>query len=341
MTPTQVLPVDPRSPDSATIDVAARVLRAGGLVAFPTETVYGLGGDATSDAAIRAIFEAKGRPQTNPLIVHLAETSQACELASHWPESATRLAERFWPGPLTIVLPKRPGLAEAVSAGRATVGLRVPDHDVALAMLRAVGLPIAAPSANRSTRVSPTCGHHVRDELAGRIDLILDAGPTPVGIESTVVDLTGERPRLLRPGAVTSDQLAAALGEEIAIVEVAASGQHALSSPGQMAVHYAPRTPLILVDVRELEEELAVSDLMRIGLIVPQPGRGEGDLRAPIRVEWQSPEEAARGLYATLRDWDDEDLDRIVVVMPPPTEAWRAVRDRLWRASRRWARPEG
>src|SRR5919202_2722131 len=206
------LPVDPEHPEPEPIARAAAVLKQGGLVAFPTETVYGLGANALDAAAVARIFAAKGRPAYNPLITHVADVAGARRLARHWPESAERLAAAFWPGPLTVVVPKRPEVPDAVTAGLDSVAVRVPAHPVALALLREAALPVAAPSANRSTQLSPTTARHVEQALGDRVDLILDGGPTRVGIESTVVDLTGDVPVLLRPGLLAARDLEPVVG---------------------------------------------------------------------------------------------------------------------------------
>ena len=199
-------------PEPAVIAEAAAILRRGGVVAFPTETVYGLGANAMDAAAVQSIFAAKGRPADNPVIVHVADTAAARRLAAHWPDIATLLAEKFWPGSLTLILPKRPEMPEVVTAGGSTVGIRVPAHPIALELLRVAEIPIAAPSANRSTQISPTTAAHVMQSLNGRIDLVLDGGPTTGGLESTVLDLTVDPPRILRPGLVTRQQLQAVIG---------------------------------------------------------------------------------------------------------------------------------
>src|SRR4051794_39087740 len=209
---TTVLALHAIPPDPADVAVAAAVLHRGGLVAFPTETVYGLGANALDAAAVARIFAAKGRPATNPLIVHVAAAEHVWSVAADWPAVAARLAERFWPGPLTLVLPKAAAVPDAVTAGGPTVAVRVPAHPVALALLRAAGVPLAAPSANRSTELSPTTAGHVLHGLGGRIDLVLDAGPTAGGIESTVLDVTTNPPRLLRPGLVTPAMIEAVIG---------------------------------------------------------------------------------------------------------------------------------
>src|SRR5262249_11514941 len=223
---------------------AAEILRRGGLVAFPPESVYGLGAHALDREAVERIFAAKGRPATNPLIVHAADESAARALARAWPDAAMRLAQRFWPGPLTLVVPKAEAVPDIVTAGGTTVALRVPVHPVALALLREAGIPLAAPSANRSTQVSPTRAEHVLRGLDGRIDVLLDAGPTPGGIESTVLDVTTSPPRLLRPGLVTPREIEAIIGPiEFAQSMKAEAGQPQ-RSPGISGKHYAPRTPL-------------------------------------------------------------------------------------------------
>jgi L-threonylcarbamoyladenylate synthase len=284
------------------IPAAVAILRRGGLVAFPTETVYGLGADAANPLAVRRIFAAKGRPSSNPLIVHVASTAIARRYATDWPAAADRLAAAFWPGPLSIVLPRDATIADEVSAGRGTVGLRVPSHPLALALLAAFDGPVAAPSANRANHVSPTTAEHVRAELGDRVDLLLDGGPCAVGIESTVVDLTGARPALLRPGGVSREQLEAVVGP-VDVVHGSAA------SPGQGSRHYAPVTPAYRFE--------------RGG---PVPAGG-----VLMRCEG-NPDTYARTLYATLRALDGT-ADVIYVEMPPDEPAWAAVRDRLTRAT--------
>jgi L-threonylcarbamoyladenylate synthase len=320
------------------IERAAELLRWGRLVAFPTETVYGLGADATNPSAIEAIYRTKGRPSTNPLIVHVASAEIARRYAAAWPVEAARLAERFWPGPLTIVLPKNAVIPDNATAGLGTVGLRVPNHPLALELLRAFDGPLAAPSANRSTRVSPTTARHVREEfpeseaaggLAGNEPaMILDGGACEVGIESTVLDLSGERPRILRPGRVTAADLEPILGP-VGAGPVSVKGDTPAVSPGQQDVHYAPRTPTYRFDTSQR------------GVISPD-GNGIVVL-SPLRVfkEWgpivalpNHPGEYARHLYAVLRRLDGEGLRAIFVEMPPDRPEWAAVRDRLMRATR-------
>jgi len=242
------------NPLPQSIDRAVQILRAGGLVAFPTETVYGLGADATNSVAVGRIFAAKGRPATNPLIAHVADEQVARRYAADWPESAGALVRAFWPGPLTLVLPKRPGgVVAQATAGLPSVALRAPDHPLAIALLRAFDGPIAAPSANRSTHVSPTIAKHVRDELGGSVDLVLDGGPCRVGIESTVIDLTTSKPTILRPGAVTREQIEQVIGP-VRLFAGAVDPAHAAASPGQQEVHYAPVTPAFRFEAAELDK---------------------------------------------------------------------------------------
>jgi L-threonylcarbamoyladenylate synthase len=335
---TRVLTVDPENPDPAALDEAAAVLRRGGLVAFPTETVYGLGADATNPAAVARIFEAKGRPPTNPLIVHADDVAMARTAVTSWPVRAAKLTHRFWPGPLTIVLPRAPGIADAVSAGLDTVGVRVPDCHVARELICRLGRPVAAPSANRSNRVSPSTAEHVLKDLEGRVDLVIDGGRTHVGIESTVFDLMTDPPRLLRPGAVTAGQISRALGVEVSAPRGGAAEGGPQRSPGLSEVHYSPKARVFVTEPEQVLTEPGVYP-WRIALLVA--GRRVPETPGVYfeRVDWHEPAEAARQLYATLHRWDDLDVHRIDVVLPPgEDDTWQGVRDRLWRASRRWAR---
>ena len=305
------------------IQEAAELIRRGRLVAFPTETVYGLGANALDPTAVALIYEAKGRPAGSPLIVHAASIEMARELAAEWPEAAETLARRYWPGPLTLVLPKRPCVPDIVTAGLGTVGLRVPAHPVALALIRAAGVPIAAPSANRFSGLSPTTAGHVRDSLGSRVDLILDGGPTDVGIESTVLSLAGERPVLLRPGMISQREIE----ERIGPVEMAsAGGPGPHPSPGMHRKHYSPKTRLLLVK----------------GGAVPGQGKGgyvgvSTEPAGPVaRLVWMPPDAAtyAAVLYQTLHRLDREGLDWIAVEQPPEDPDWAAILDRLKRAAK-------
>jgi L-threonylcarbamoyladenylate synthase len=311
------------------IEQAARTLRAGRLVAFPTETVYGLGAVATNDRAVAAIFAAKGRPRFNPLIVHVADAAAARTLG-RWNDAAERLAARFWPGALTLVLPPSEScpLSLLVSAGGDTVGLRAPAHPVAQALLEATGLPIAAPSANPAGQVSPTTAEHVAAGLGDRIDLIIDGGPCPIGLESTVLDLTCTPPRLLRPGGIAREQLEAEIGA-LGAPDPALRGER-LRSPGQLASHYAPARPLRLdaVTVAADEAMLAFGPHPLLGAATTLNLSEAGDL-----------EEAAANLFAMLRALDRPEY-RAIAVMPIPARGLgEAIRDRLMRAAA--PRPEG
>jgi L-threonylcarbamoyladenylate synthase len=334
---TQRLVVDPLTVDPDSILAAARILHAGGLVAFPTETVYGLGAWLEDEKAIQRIFEVKGRSRHNPLIVHALETSSARSLVRHWNERAELLARAFWPGPLTLVLPRSTLVRDVVSAGQGTVGVRVPDHPVALALLRAVG-PIAAPSANRSTRISPTRAEHVLKDLDGRIEMVLDAGPTRVGIESTVLDLTADPARILRPGAITRTQIENVLGESVCVLPHGHHTERSALSPGQMEVHYAPRADVHLIDENGLHGLLADPSghrdavLLALGVELPANVRGFAEV-----AQLHSPVEAAKHIYAMLHQWDDRGIRSIHVIGPPPTDDWRSLGDRIWRASRKWS----
>lgn len=306
----------------AALEQAVALLRAGQLVAFPTETVYGLGGDATSDETVAAIFAAKGRPQFNPLIVHLWRADQAERLAQI-DSRAALLMQRFWPGPLTLVLRRAPRcpIALLASAGLDTIALRVPAHPLALELLRAVGRPIAAPSANRSGRVSPTTADHVLSELDGRIAAVLDGGPCPIGVESTVVDLSSRTPLLLRPGGIAVEELEPLLGP----LAAPAPGE-APRAPGMLASHYAPHLPLRLEATAVAPSEA----LLAFGPSAP-PGAAE--------TRWLSKsgnvDEAAAQLFAMLRALDRPDFSAIAVMPIPEQGLGRAINDRLRRAATR------
>lgn len=305
--------------NESAIAEAIEILRRGGLVAIPTETVYGLAAHALDAAAVARIYEAKGRPANNPLIVHVASLEQARSLSSAWPDEAEALAARFWPGPLTIVVPRASTVPDIVTAGGSTVAVRVPSHPVARALADA--LPLAAPSANRSNMISPTTAEHVAKGLGDRVDLILDAGPTTAGIESTVVHAT-ER-RLLRPGTITVAELESVMGP---LAPLAHGGHDAiLPSPGMTARHYAPRAPLEVVE----DDVSRVGELRARGVVVAWIGF---DASADVVMPRDAAAYASR-LYAALHAVDGT-VDRIVVAAVPPDAAWLGVRDRLSRASR-------
>ncbi len=334
---TDVVPLDPAAPDPGGIARAGAVIRAGGLVAFPTETVYGLGGNALDAAAVGRIFAAKGRPASNPVIVHVADEADVLNVAAAWPTTAARLAEHFWPGPLTLVLPRGPGVPDVVTAGGPTVAVRCPDHPVARALIRAAGVPVAAPSANRSTGLSPTQAWHVEKSLAGRIDLILDGGPCRGGIESTVVDVSGGVPRVLRPGLVTVPMLEAVVGPVRSPGDEPASEGEVARSPGQMARHYSPRTPLTLVYSQAMALHLQMR-ATRLGKRVVVIGFERMELcGGGVPPYFGMPRDAERyaaQLYNVLHAFDDGlPLDQLIVVMPPDMPEWSGVRDRLTRAA--------
>jgi L-threonylcarbamoyladenylate synthase len=302
------------------IQKAADLLRRGQLVAFPTETVYGLGADATNRSAVRKIFTAKGRPSNNPLIVHVANAQTARRFALDWDDRATRLAGRFWPGPLTLVLRKKSEIVDEATAGLPTVGLRVPNHSMALELLRAFGGPIAAPSANRSNRVSPTRAEHVRQEFGETIPMVLDGGACQVGIESTVLDLTGS-PRILRPGGIGLEAIQEVLGESVVQATTTQAIHKPMLSPGQLPVHYAPAAPAYYYTPSQRHRIDAWAASHPNVAVLPVGG--------------QTPAEYARQFYANLRQ-ADATAQIILIEMPPDEPAWTAVRDRLMRAARPW-----
>ncbi len=291
---------------------AAELIRNGELVAFPTETVYGLGANALDAGAVRRIFELKGRPATSPLIVHVDSVMMAKRLVTEWPAQADELVRHHWPGPLTLVLPKQPVVPDIVTAGLNTVGIRMPSHPVALELIGAAGFPIAAPSANRFTQLSPTTAEHVRAAFGDRV-LVLDGGPTQVGIESTVVSLAGPEPVLLRPGMIAFEE----------IRRVTDPGAEAHPSPGMHERHYSPRTRVRLSDGARIPPGRVAY------LWWNQPAPASKSVRMPA-----SPAGYAAVLYGTLHDLDTEGWDLIVVERPPATLEWAGIRDRLERASK-------
>lgn len=330
----RVLRVSPTAPEKPAIDEAAAVLRRGGLVAFPTETVYGLGANALDAAAVAGIFAAKGRPSYNPLIVHVADEGAARALAREWPDIASRLARAFWPGPLTLVLRKREFIPDAVTAGLDSVALRVPAHPVALALLRAAQVPLAAPSANRSTELSPTTAQHVARSLGDRVELVLDGGPTSVGIESTVVDLRGTRPTILRPGVIGARELEPVIGGLGNREET--RGEAPRPSPGMLDRHYAPRARLVLF--AKADAERAAAEIHRVHAEGEQVGAVVISAELPgvtdvLRMSHQ-PTEYAQRLYAALHELDERGVGVVFVERVPNGDEWDGVRDRLERATR-------
>jgi L-threonylcarbamoyladenylate synthase len=320
---------------------AASILRSGGLVAFPTETVYGLGANALDAAAVERIFAAKQRPHWDPVIVHIADIARARALTLAWPPAAEQLAAVFWPGPLTMLLPRTAQIPDACTAGREKVGLRMPSHPVALALIAAAGVPVAAPSANRFGYTSPTSAAHVLADLDGRIDAILDAGSCAVGVESTVLDPTIDPPVIYRPGGITPEQIRRVLGNvTVAQPEISntdAAPPESLPSPGLGIRHYAPRARLLLV-----ESEIELSCVLehearehRVGVLLPTDWDTPGmDVSVLPWGTWSDPESLARHLYLQLRALDDLGVDVIVCPMPPSDGIGLAIRDRLRKAAK-------
>lgn len=296
------------------ISDAAEIIRKGGLVAFPTETVYGLGANALDPAAVQKIFETKGRPETSPLIVHVASVEMAREVVAEWPPLAEELARQWWPGPLTLVLAKKPVVPDIVTAGLPTVGVRMPNHPIALALIEAAGVPVAAPSANRFTGLSPTTAEHVKAAFGDAVP-VLDGGPCAVGIESTVVAIEGDKLKLLRPGMISLGELEAP----------AAPAGEAHPSPGMHEKHYSPRTRLILVSSASELPDRTGAYVWRVAL-----GPAARAVRMPLDAE-----PYAAQLYRVLHQLDAENWPWIAVEIPPDTPGWTAVRDRLKRAAGR------
>lgn len=319
-----------------TIEEAAALLAAGEVIAFPTETVYGLGADATNAAAIAKIFTAKGRPGDNPLIVHIGTTEQLPQVVSEIPDTARKLMDAFWPGPLTIILPKQPEIAENATAGLSSVGVRIPAHPVALSLLNTVKRPIAAPSANVSGRPSPTQARHVAEDLSGKIAGILDGGATDIGLESTVLDCTSIPPTILRPGGVTRAQMEAVIGT----VHLAASlgdTEIAPKSPGMKYTHYAPSAPLIQVKGDDTLFRRVIADAQaegqRVGILVPEQ---QGAYAADVVLTCGSMDDLqsiSRRLYDALREFDKHALDVIYLAPFYAEDLGEAITNRLQKAS--------
>lgn len=318
---------------------AADIIRRGGLVAFPTETVYGLGADALDAGAVEKIFAAKQRPHWDPVIVHVADVAGARGLTLAWPEAAERLAAAFWPGPLTMLLPRTSRIPDVCTAGREKAGVRLPAHPVALALIAAAGVPIAAPSANRFGHTSPTTAEHVLADLDGRIDAILDAGACAVGVESTVLDPSRDPAIIYRPGGITAEQIRRVLGD-VVVAERGISAEtppETLESPGLGIRHYAPRARLLLVEsegeLRRVLEQQAGE--RRVGVLLPSGWAvpGAGAIALPWG-SWREPESLARDLYRQMRALDDRGVDVIVCPLPPAEGIGLAIRDRLRKAAK-------
>ena len=307
----------------------AEIIRNGGVVAFPTETVYGLGADAFNPMATARVFEIKNRPSFDPLIVHIADLDEMSRLATVIPLSAEKLIKRFWPGPLTIVLPKKEEVPDIVTAGLPTVAIRMPRHPIALQLIREACRPIAAPSANPFGYVSPTTADHVREQLGDRVDLILDGGPCEVGLESTILSFSEGEPRLLRPGGLPLEEIESIIGR----VDVGSTEEENPLSPGRFPKHYAPRTPIV---IEEWKEDPETYQDKKVGLLAFQEAKASFPFH---HAEWLSPRgdlrEAAANLFAALRRLDALNLDLILAEAVPEVGLGRAIMDRLRRASKR------
>lgn len=348
-------PDNPGTPEfAAALDQAAQILRAGGLVALPTETVYGLGANALDAGAVERIFAAKERPKWDPIIVHVSSLEMARKLVSAIPDSAMRLIGAFWPGPLTLLLPRSAAVPDVVTAGRPLVGLRMPSHPVALELIRRAGVPIAAPSANRFSHVSPTTAEHVLRDLDGRIDAVLDAGPALHGVESTVLDPNQTPMLIYRPGAVTREMIEKTAGAvEIfkSPTELRETPAEALPSPGVGLRHYAPRARLVLIEIPAIESGVTPAEIAaritdaalanecdRMGVMLPAGIPVPEELFAlPIFSwgSWDAPEEMAHALYAGLRALDEQGCTVILCPLPPNEGIGVAIRDRLFKAGNR------
>ena len=311
--------------DRRAIEEAAASLRAGGLVVFPTETVYGLGADALNPKAVARVFEVKQRPYFDPLIVHVADAAWLSDLAADFPPAARALADRFWPGPLTFVLPKTDRVPDLVTAGLPTVAVRMPRHPLAMDLIHRFGRPVAAPSANRFGHLSPSTAEDARSEVGEGVDMILDGGPCPVGIESTILSFVGDRPSLLRPGGLPLEEIEAVIGPVPPATEIGDRPQ----SPGRLPRHYAPCTPLQLVSTMPPSPYRDRAGLLSPGLVHDAAGFA----RVEILSEAGDPAEAASRFFSALRRLDGAGLEKIYAIAGPERGLWRAINDRLRRAS--------
>lgn len=342
-----VVGVDPQRIDSEIIDQAAQLIRSGQLVAFPTETVYGLGANAFDAEAVGRIFAAKGRPATDPLIVHVQSEAQLADVTPHVPDTAHVLMDSFWPGPLTLVLPRSLRIPPNVSAGLPTVAVRMPAHPIALALIRASGVPIAAPSANRFAHTSPTSAQHVLDDLGGRVAMILDGGPTHIGVESTIVDVSVHQARLLRPGGVSLEALQQIVPDIDIVERVARPDDVAMPAPGMLLKHYSPRAEVRLFSgtdealrtaLLETGDEL-LKQGRRVGLLAAEEDRSaliellSQGARMAVPGSLNDLDQVAHNLFARLRDLDSQDVDVILARAFAQHGIGRAIHDRLLRAA--------
>ena len=326
---TLVLTIDPLNPSPEAIEQAARLIKEGELVAFPTETVYGLGANALNADAVREIYEAKGRPSQNPIIVHVSGKAQAQALVTEWTDNAEKLAEAFWPGPLTIVLKKNEKIPDVVTGGGPTVALRCPDDETALMLIETSGVPIAAPSANNSGNISPVDGIHVQKDLDGKIAMILDSGQVPGGIESTVIDLSSAHPRLLRPGLLSITEIENVIGP-VERGALTMNDESPARSPGLQKRHYAPRTPLKAWNDEEIQD--LIKQDQPFALVHFENTNIDHNKMIDV-VLTKEPHEYAHDLYKALHILDTKNLKAIFFEMPPQEDEWLGIRDRLMRAS--------
>jgi L-threonylcarbamoyladenylate synthase len=324
---------------AAAVQRAAALLRVGEVVALPTETVYGLAGNALESTVVAKIYAVKGRPAHNPVIVHVGSRAMARECSSAWPAMADRLADAFWPGPLTIVVPRAAHISDNVTAGGPTVGVRWPLHPLMPAVIRACGFPLAAPSANLANQLSPTNAMHVAKWLGNKIPLIVDGGDCNVGIESTVVDVTGEVPRVLRPGMISAEAIHAAAGGEWANgnCQLPIADESTLRSPGMLAKHYSPKAKLLILNWGDEADLIARLENLNLTLgtthVLAHTAIPLGGKFAHVSVIPHDAEAFARALYGELHRCDDQGAELIVVEAPPETPEWAAIADRLWRAA--------
>ena len=321
--------IKPKPADATTIAEAVEILKQGGLVAFPTETVYGLGADAGNPEAVKKIFSAKDRPADHPLIVHIANPEQLSDWAQNIPQTAWDLAAKFWPGPLAIVLEKHPDVPLVVTGGQQTVALRMPDNPVALSLLKGFAGGIAAPSANRFNHISPTLAEHVISELGESVDMILNGGPCNVGLESTIIDLTGPQAKLLRPGHITPQQI-----EQVIHAPVIFPQQTGTRAPGMLEIHYAPTTPAVMCATHKINQDIAAlrEQGKKVGVLAHCERVLDRENTYLLRMPDQ-PDDYGQVLYAALRKLDSMQLDIILVEQLPTVDSWIAVNDRLKKAT--------
>ncbi|MGZ8939737.1 MAG: L-threonylcarbamoyladenylate synthase [Limisphaerales bacterium] len=331
---TRVLTVETAAQFRMAVEEAVTLLRQGEVVALPTETVYGLAANALESKAVKKIYEVKGRPAHNPVIVHVASLGMARECVTEWNNDAQKLARHFWPGPLTLVLPRANTIPDIVTAGGNTVGVRFPSHPLMRKVIEGCGFPLAAPSANPANQLSPTTAEHVIEGLGGRIPLVVDAGPTSVGIESTVLDLTGENPRVLRPGMISARQIGQVLGRK---VKLEANHSRELKSPGLLPKHYSPRARMTVASWKnddELSALVASSGVKPEGIHILSYERiPETNPFGRVAIIPHDEDAYARAIYAELHRSDELQAQLIIVEQPPSGEAWEGIHDRLRRAS--------